>query len=311
MVHGNTRSLCLVGDELAQLVEGPTMQRCSLTATNFYPLTDTLEVFQGNGATGALRSFNDAFRDNMVNVAGKTTFLAPPLLEQPAGRLGTLTLQSLAQLAMPVAQAVDLPAGVGVAIRVSSDIDYAQVATEHALHVTRRQLFDIAGGEQIECSINVGEITLALSVGKQLPLVLAADERDGLATGNRPDRDGASSKVPAQNAVVIGDAAHRAERALCGPVEFVGIGHFGEATHHDLSGQAKMFLDIIIARMVELPLSVGVVIPRPCADIVAGRIGPFQRLMQGLGLLFSWQKFHLRRQFHGKQYTTIQDLMHV
>jgi hypothetical protein len=49
--HTHACALCLVGNKLAQLREGPIAVSCSLLrTTNPYPLTNALQIFQGDSA---------------------------------------------------------------------------------------------------------------------------------------------------------------------------------------------------------------------------------------------------------------------
>src|ERR1035441_2289584 len=62
--------------EQPQLRESPTMQNGTLPAPNFYPLSNTTEVLNGNTAPGAFSVGNDLLRYYVVHVAGETLFLA-------------------------------------------------------------------------------------------------------------------------------------------------------------------------------------------------------------------------------------------
>ncbi len=68
------------------------MQSCSLAAPNRYPITNAAQFFQGDSAMGALRSFNNAFADRMVDSFGETGLFATTLLQEFAGRPGALGL---------------------------------------------------------------------------------------------------------------------------------------------------------------------------------------------------------------------------
>ena len=64
--HGDSNKQRLVLNERALLMKGPTMQSCSLSATGRYPVTDSLEVFQGDSAPGALRLKHECLADPVV-----------------------------------------------------------------------------------------------------------------------------------------------------------------------------------------------------------------------------------------------------
>ena len=60
--HRDARALGLVGQESAELPEGPGMQARSLTALGRNPRANMREVFKRNTAFGAFGNFNDRLR---------------------------------------------------------------------------------------------------------------------------------------------------------------------------------------------------------------------------------------------------------
>jgi hypothetical protein len=61
--------LCLSGDEPAQPPERPVVQPPSLVTVGLRPVADIGQIFQPNGAAGALRALDEGLRDDVV-VAG-------------------------------------------------------------------------------------------------------------------------------------------------------------------------------------------------------------------------------------------------
>src|SRR5438128_1775929 len=68
--RGHACPLGLVGDELTEFVEWPEGQGGPLVPREPYPVTDPLEVFQGDPATGALGIGHHRLSDLMVHVRG-------------------------------------------------------------------------------------------------------------------------------------------------------------------------------------------------------------------------------------------------
>jgi hypothetical protein len=60
----------LVGDERAELAEGPRREPCSLVAGNRDPFADPLELFQGDTAPGALGDSDDRLGNLVVDMGG-------------------------------------------------------------------------------------------------------------------------------------------------------------------------------------------------------------------------------------------------
>lgn len=55
------------------------------------------------------------------------------------------------------------------------------------------------------------------------------------------------------------------ESALCGFVEFVGVGHFGDTTDNHLRGQAKKLTHRFVRKLVQGELPKGLGLPPPFA----------------------------------------------
>ena len=77
--------------------------------------------------------------------------------------------------------------------------------------------FDAVAARYVVQLNGVSEIALTLLVSQQCSLLLATDERDCLATFHCPDRDVIG--LPAEDALVIGDAAMTVETPLAGTIE--------------------------------------------------------------------------------------------
>ena len=78
----------LVLDKLAKLIKRPVRVSCPLLAPNRYPVTDALEVFEGDPAPGVLRGLHDTLADAVVGVSLVALLLAGYLAELALG-IGT------------------------------------------------------------------------------------------------------------------------------------------------------------------------------------------------------------------------------
>jgi hypothetical protein len=109
------------------------MQNGTLPAPNFYPLSNTTEVLNGNTAPGAFSVGNDLLRYYVVHVAGETLFLARQFPQSAVCRCRMLLLELRPQSALPVAHALYVAAAVPLAIRVGGDVADSQVNAEEAI----------------------------------------------------------------------------------------------------------------------------------------------------------------------------------
>ena len=194
-VHQNQphpRPLRLVGDLLSQIVEAPGIPLPPLALSNRYPLQDTLQVLQGNPATGVFRPLHQLLRNPMI-------FL-PALLQQALGRLRALALQA--------AQPVDLPARVPVRIAVHGDVLHPQVHTQVTVRLCRRRRFLLTGSQQVELSPRF----LSSSAS-----CLSPPKGDPLPSPDSPDRDALSFQVVRQDPAIEGNRT----RGLEGPLHLV------------------------------------------------------------------------------------------
>ena len=94
--------LRLVGHELAQLGEGPTMESVTLvSATSRNPIADMRQLFQRNPTPGALGRYHQRFRDNMIRVLTEAGFLRSPASLRTADSFGTFPLSPLCASGFP------------------------------------------------------------------------------------------------------------------------------------------------------------------------------------------------------------------
>src|SRR5258706_3725256 len=97
--HRHAGQRGLVGDEGAQLEEGPIVQHSPLAFPNcsLRAFADALQVFQGNPTRSAFRRADKGLRQTVVDVATETPFPAAALPEQPLRALRALLLELAAQ----------------------------------------------------------------------------------------------------------------------------------------------------------------------------------------------------------------------
>ncbi len=133
--HGHAEHLRLVLDKALQLMKRPAVQRRPLRPSSPYPVTDALELFEGNALTGAFSLGDDVFADLVVDIGGKAAFFARELAQTATARLRAFALQPLAQTALAVADAFDMAALVDFAHAVDGDVGDAQVNAKEVFHI--------------------------------------------------------------------------------------------------------------------------------------------------------------------------------
>lgn len=203
-------------------MERPTMLDATLSLSSRYPFADALEVFQGDAATGAFGLRDQPLADDVVYITGEPLLLPPALLEKPFGRLGAFGLKPRPELRITLSQAVQVPAGVGLAVRVGGDVDDAEVHTKPVFWAFGRRLRHVHHHGQIEVPVAVDEVNLPPDALQPRCLVSAKHDGDDLAAPQRQDGHSVQA-LPGENALIVDDGSARAEGRLLGPVPLVGF----------------------------------------------------------------------------------------
>jgi hypothetical protein len=130
----------LVGDEVPELIEGPSVEAIPLPPAEPDPFADAPQVFKGNPANGALRRSNEILADAVVGIA------AVPALPQfgtdqcpmaAAALVSVSSLGCLAKIAAPFGMlaslGLDLLRGMAVPIGIDGDVLHPQIDTDEVL----------------------------------------------------------------------------------------------------------------------------------------------------------------------------------
>ena len=181
------------------------MQSSALRLASPHPRANAFEVFQGDCTLCALSRLDKLFADRVVDVFGEALLLACQFAQAAFGALGALLLQFGAQTAVPIAHVVHALALMNRTIRVSGDIDHAQIDAEHVVHVLRVGSGHLARHQQIPRAAMEHQIALALASTQILALSLATHERNAFAALQRPDRHRLIGQGKRQNAIIVGD----------------------------------------------------------------------------------------------------------
>lgn len=282
--HRNTRKPGLVRDKRAELKERPVRQACPLALSSRYPFANAFEIFEGNTATGALSVRHECLADLVVDVLLIASLLAADLQQLACGRPRALALKIAPAMGGLAAVLFDGGSRVDVPIAIRDNVDDAKVDTKHVRGLDQFGIVDLANSRQIEYAADKEKIGFTLASREQRTLTLSAGERNDLTPIDSPDRD-AIVGFEAQDAVVVGNSALRTEGASGLSVEFVGVGNLFDALHDDLGCEPGAGSYAVINELVQSILSENVLVPSDRADLVADRVGLFERALQGRMLL--------------------------
>ena len=251
----NAGALGFVTNKALQLAEGPTMQTTPLLFLSPYPCADPLQIFEGNAATGAFSNGNYVFGNLVVNVGSEPALFAPALTQKAFGAPGTFGLQVTAQPSVSRPSAVDLSACIAFAVASLGDGNHAEINAYKIRDWSNFGRWLVNRNEQEPFAVAIDQIGFATLEIKKRSVTFAAHERDSLPSVQAPDTYCVRSKIPGQDARVVGNRALSAEGASCFVVELVSIGNLRHEPHHDLSGKRKFIADSSVAKPVDRVLA--------------------------------------------------------
>jgi len=238
--HGNSSQQRLVLDIRALLVERPGMQSCSLSATGRYPLADSLEVFQGDPTSGALRLLHDCLADPVVDISPETSLFAGNLSKLPLGSLGALLLEVSASVGVPASYLLKVAPRVRVAIGIRGEIHDPEIDSQKIVCGPPGLHFNFAGdNEKPLARLCSGEIDFSDTRLQHLAMTLVALEGHLDAPVERPDGD--VCFAPGQKAWIVGLCPMTSELPGLGTsTHLVRIRNFGDAPDRSLGAETEL-----------------------------------------------------------------------
>jgi len=253
-INQDNRHACesrLVADELPQLTKGPIAVSCSSRFPYRRPRANMRQVFQRNRSVRAFGFLDKPLADHVVGVFLKAPLASLELAQAALGRSGSDLLQHLTAGRIPLAAAFNLIARVGSAVRVSCQIDDAQVNPEYTLNRLLIRLWQVAHRHQVERATLVYQVAFALPVDQKRDLTIAGTERDVLPPVQRRDRHSALIREPGEDAVIESDRAIGLEGALYLAIQFVGMRNFRNAAEEQLRAQAGRFTQVVVDQALQ------------------------------------------------------------
>ena len=292
----DTSSLCLVQNKALQLVEGPTVQTAALFFTSPYPDSNTAQILQSDPASGALCSTNYLLRNYVVRIGSETPLFPLSASHQPLSAFGALILKFApkSHVARPVI--VDRRAREPLAVRCVGNSHEAKVNTNPFESLILFLVRNVNGRKQKPFFVPVNQISLATLKRQQLPVVVAANERDLLPTGQCPNAGKTLVHVPRQDAKVVRDRAVFSKLAANLAIEFIGIGNLCIQADHYLCRQGELIPDLSVKPLMQRILTKLLRFPRESTQPIARRISSLKRTQESIRLLWRWLKFDLSGQ---------------
>jgi hypothetical protein len=294
----NAGALGFVTNKTLQLAECPGVQTGPLLFLSPYPAANPLQLFEGNPATGAFSNGNYFFRNLVVDISSEPALFDPALTQEPPSAPGAFGLQLAAQSSMSRPNAAQLSARIVFAIAGLSDSNHAEINADKIRDCNNSRRWLINRNKQEPFAVAINQIGFATLEIEKSPVTFTADKRDSLPSVHAPDAYCLSSKIPGQNARIVGDRAVNAEEALRFMVKFISVGNFGYEPHHNLSGKREFLTNSAVTKPVNRELPKLFRVPSQLADAISRRVSSFKRRKQNRSLFRQGQQLHLSGQFH-------------
>jgi hypothetical protein len=290
----------LVSDFGLQVRKRPGVQDAPLSLGSPYPTTDALEVFKGYPAAGAFGLDANLFRNDVVLMMYEAGFTPSEPLQNPLGRTSAFGLKALPLPPTSFPDAGDLfGLTVRSALRISSDIDEAQVHPQPIL--TRRgfRLGEADSDKQVKRTIPENQIRFASVVREHLELPRPTDKRNAQSTAQTPNACDRLSQVPRKQSGVIRERAQRAKLPLYRSVQFIGVNDLSVGSNNHLRREFRKGSPAsVVNQSMQGNLRKCLGSPSPLRNPVTGSIFRNQRLFEDRGLRSVSQQLHLDRKGH-------------
>ena len=135
----------------------------------------------------------------MIYVGGEAALLEPSFTKQPLRALRPFALQLSPEPIGASADTIEVRAGEVLAVACGGNVHDADVHAEPTENLLLLDVRDIDRDEEVELRTAQHEVRLSTLMDEKRALMFTADERDGLATGERPEACGVS--LPGQDSL--------------------------------------------------------------------------------------------------------------
>jgi hypothetical protein len=291
--YRNSRYRRFVGDKSAELIKRPGMQVGALSFTNRYPVTDALEVFKGNAASGAFGFADELFTDAVVDVPRHAGLFPSPFLEQSSSGLGALGLKFGAQCQIAATYVTQCLTRVFGTVRVGGDINYPEVDPEPIVNFVQRLVRDFDHDREVEVAVSVNQVS-GTTQGTTVPGLVAYP--DVFASVYGQDRD--DTFPGRENSLVVFDCTVASELGLDPLVPLVRSTRFGYSSHRHLGGKSEFVPNSVVGQVVYLKFIGGLMLESDLGNPISGSVTDAQSLQQRSPLPLRRCEFELFGQQH-------------
>lgn len=305
----HTRQRRLVLDKAAQLVKRPRVQLASLRAPSLYPVADARQIFEGNGASGALRLLYKLLTDGVIDVRHKARLPAGKPPDHAPGRLRSFGLEPLPLAVTALPDRDDVRATVLSTVAVSGDVHQTEVNAQRAVNVNLLWRLHFTGDEQVELAPDKAQIGFSSLPLQQRKSAAAAHEGYVRPAGQCPDGDFPPIQFEGQEPVIVGKSTMLLEAVLLFLADFIGIRDFGDGANNHLCGEVKSVTGRAVDNLVQAELTEDAFTESLLANPVAGGVGLLKRLQEKAVLFGRWAQLQLRRKSHIMKFSTIVPIM--
>ncbi len=297
--HRDTRTPCLVGHKLFQLIETPVAKlKTHLSAEAVSSLSDTAKVFKNECLPEPSRSFDKSAADVMVHPASEACLATAQPLKVTLCRFRTALLKPSAKPSQGASDFANRFSAVLVSFAVRRNLHNAKVNTNRAVDFAKRGIFDVAGCHQVERTIQKNEVRFTTQSLEQFGLVFTANEGDSLSSCESPDRNAPLLKDVSEDSGIVGDGSQRTKSANPLSVPFVSVRDFSKEECDYLRGEscfvAYGFVPLVV--QVKTPKYLGR--KRPIRHAASRLIGFHHCLFEEFCLLLCGQEFDLCNELH-------------
>lgn len=241
-VYKDHRDTCLfrfVADKLGKLVKAPVAHKPThLTAKTVAALSNAFKVFESECLCRARSCFDYLFGNLMVYVSYITRLFFGDSFKVSFCRLSALGLQESSESSDFTPVGFNYFTRIGVAFRVGSNLDYAEVDSENSLRLNRRRGWYVNRHVEIEDSVAENQVGLALNSVHPCGLISTEADRNSLPAG-KSQKGYVSQSLKAHNSLVVDHCTMQVEPAMDSLISLVGFDSFGDSTDGHLRGQAK------------------------------------------------------------------------
>ncbi len=288
---------CLVVNKLSELMEAPIMLLASLRSLNRASFSYALKVFQGNQRRSVFGLRNQLFGDAMVCVSVESSLFARKLLKMSFGALCTTVLKICFEVIYLGSDFLSFLSREYLSSRIDRDVLDAKIDAKSTLWLDFLRYRNINHDTEIERTSSENEIGLTSNPVKPRSMVITDQDGQLDSTVESQQRDPIKS-FPRHDSLIVDNSSIRLEYWLDRFVSLVGFGCFGDCPNSHLSGDTKLFSDLMINNLLQFDFIGCMKFKSLLSDEVAGGVKLMHSLKKGLMLFGRGFKFNLKSLHH-------------